>query len=236
MAPFEARREHELIDVAGSDVFLRPPHRLGMRMRRKRGHRRRKAGRIPAGMRHAGSAEARHVNGRNAAAQGVDDLAAQAQTLGLAAVVEQRDAARQVIEDQQRARRDIVSVGSFGPIETAARHALEVADGVVGRIADQPAGERHARDIRQRLRRQSQCGPQRIQELGLRAGTGGMHAADGEAVAIQLHLQAIAETDERVARQALPALDALQQETRLERRQFQIGRNRRIQVGGDVER
>jgi hypothetical protein len=52
----------------------------------------------------------------------------------------------------------------------------------------------------------------------------------------QPDLETLAEADERVARQPLSALDAFQQETRIERSQLREGRNRRIQVSSDVER
>ena len=43
MAALEARREHQLIDVAGGDVFLRAPHALRVRRFGQRRRRRRKA-------------------------------------------------------------------------------------------------------------------------------------------------------------------------------------------------
>ena len=70
----------------------------------------------------------------------------------------------------------------------------------------------------------------------LRGRRGARAAVDGQAALVEPHLEAIAEADERIARQPLAALDALQQEARLERLELEIGRHRRVQVGGNVER
>ena len=53
---------------------------------------------------------------------------------------------------------------------------------------------------------------------------------------IQPHFQTVAEADEGIARQPFAALDALEQESRPKRRQLEIGRHRRIQIGCDVKR
>jgi len=60
--------------------------------------------------------------------------------------------------------------------------------------------------------------------------------ADEQAVGGEPDFEPVAEADERVARQPLPALDAFQQETRVEGAQFREGRNGRVQVPCDVER
>ena len=125
---------------------------------------------------------------------------------------------------------------SFGRVETASRQALEVAHGVIGGIAHQTAEQRHTGDVGQRVRRRGQGAAQGIQEVGLRTGPRRVNSADVKSGAIQANLQAIAESDEGIACQALPAFNALQQESRLERRQLEIGRHRRIQVGRDVKR
>src|SRR5690606_777 len=52
----------------------------------------------------------------------------------------------------------------------------------------------------------------------------------------QTHLQALAETDEGIARQPLAAFHAFQQKARPERLELEIGRHWRVQIGGNVER
>src|SRR5580658_817421 len=85
------------------------------------------------------------------------------------------------------------------------------------------------------MRRLGKRRAQGIQELCFRAGSGQPGGADMEARRFEPHVEAIAEADERIARQPLAAFDALQQEARTERRQLQIGRNRCIQIRSNVE-
>src|ERR1700733_1114513 len=59
---------------------------------------------------------------------------------------------------------------------------------------------------------------------------------DTQARGVQAHLQAIAESDEGVARQPLTPLDAFEQESRPERRELEISRHRRIEIGCNVKR
>ena len=59
--------------------------------------------------------------------------------------------------------------------------------------------------------------------------------AQRQAGGIEPELEAVAEADERITGEPLAALDAFQQEARLERLQLQVGRHRRVEVGGDVE-
>ena len=54
-------------------------------------------------------------------------------------------------------------------------------------------------------------------------------------VAIELDLEAVAEADEGVAREPLAALDALEQEARLERRELHERRDRRVEIARDVK-
>src|SRR6266404_8319892 len=62
-----------------------------------------------------------------------------------------------------------------------------------------------------------------------------MLRADRKARAIEPHLQRVAETDERVTREPLAALDALEQKARLERGELHERRHRRVQITGYVE-
>jgi hypothetical protein len=170
------------------------------------------------------------------AAQRLDDLAAQALALGLAAVVQQRDTAGQVIEHQQRAWSNVMSVGRFRVVQAASRHSLEITHGVVRGVSHQAAGQGHAGDLRQGLGGAGERTAQRVQEGGFRSGPGGADPAYVKSGGIQTDLQTVAESDEGIPRQTLSAFHAFQQEPRLERPQFQIGRHRCVQIGGNVER
>jgi hypothetical protein len=221
MAALEARGEHQLVDIPRGDVLLRAEYAGGMARCRERGGRERKA--------------ARCEDRGHRSAQRPNDLAAQALTLRLAAVVEQRNAARQMVEHQQRTWRYVVRVRRLSVGEAAARQALEVAHGVVGGVADQAAEQRHAGYRRQRPRRLRQGGAQGIQELNMGCGPRRIDAVDIQAGGVQPHLETIPESDERIACEPLAAFDAFQQEPRAKRRELQIRRDRRVEVGCDVE-
>ena len=124
--------------------------------------------------------------------------------------------------------------GGFGRC-MAHRDALEEAHDLVGGIADQAAGQWHARDLRQRPRRQRERPAQQAQQRLPALRHGVLLGADGQALAGQADLQALAKADEGIARQPLPALDTFEEEARIEGRQLREGRNRRVQVACDVE-
>jgi hypothetical protein len=161
--------------------------------------------------------------------QRLHQLAPQCEPFGLGARMQQRRAPRQVIEHQQRLRRDPESLRKIVPV---AGDPLEAAHDVVGRDPHEAAVEGQAG-----LGRQGRGGGERGAQPGQQAVIQRVGpAAEVQAGAIEAHGQGIAEADERVTSQALRALHAFQQETRPERRQLHVRRNRRIQVGGDVER
>jgi hypothetical protein len=58
---------------------------------------------------------------------------------------------------------------------------------------------------------------------------------DVQAVGIEAHLEAVPESDEGIAGEALTALDALEQETWIERTQLGKSRDGRVQIPCDVE-
>lgn len=60
-------------------------------------------------------------------------------------------------------------------------------------------------------------------------------SADVQACGIEAHFETVTKTDEGIACEALTALDALEQKTRVERRQLGKSRNRRVQIPCDVE-
>jgi hypothetical protein len=115
------------------------------------------------------------------------------------------------------------------------RQPLEETHHVISGEADQATGERHARYLRLRPRRHGERAPQLLEQLRLGARHRQPLAADDETVQVQPDLQAIAEADEGIPREAFTALDALEQEMRPERRQLGVGRDGRVQVTCDVE-
>ena len=80
-----------------------------------------------------------------------------------------------------------------------------------------------------------QSSPQPREQLRARAWYRATLATDHEAVAIETNLEAVAETNERVARQALTPLDALEQETRRKARQLHKRRDRRVEITRNIE-
>jgi hypothetical protein len=73
------------------------------------------------------------------------------------------------------------------------------------------------------------------QALRLVSGSRTSLAVDLQAVGVEPVFEAIAETDEGIAREALATFDALEQEARPERLQLQVRRHRCVEVGGYVE-
>ena len=122
-----------------------------------------------------------------------------------------------------------------GGVQASAADTLEIAHGVVRGIADQTPRERHAGNLGFRLRRLCERGAQGLQQFVLGARPRTQHPADTEAGGRELHLQALAEADEGVAGKAFATLDTLQQESRPERRELHIRRDRRVEIGCDVE-
>src|SRR5215469_7123049 len=110
-----------------------------------------------------------------------------------------------------------------------------MAHHVVGRETYQPAGERHTGDVGLRPRRLRQRGPQAREELRAARRQRPALSADGQPTGIQTHREAVAEADERIARQALAAFDTLQQEARRERAELHECRHRGVEITGYVE-
>ena len=140
-----------MVDVTCCDVFLgsRDPGeklRLG-----HRGERGREA--------------ALYATRRYGTAQRGDDFAAQRLPLALAAGMQQSDASREMVEHQQRCGRDIVQIGHGTRLGRGRAQSLEVADDVVGRVADKSTCEREigTRSGCLRPRRTGQGGAQRLQ-------------------------------------------------------------------------
>ena len=217
----EAHRQHQLVDVACGDVLLRAMNAVNE-------------------LGFAQAADARRVADTfvavgNRAAQRLHDLRAQRAALALAPRMQQRDAAREVVEYQQRLRCEVVSLRRGFDDARVRRQPLEVAHEIVTGNADQAAGQWHTGNSRARLRRIRERLAQCLQQFVLVARRGTRAAVDREAELVEPNLGAFAEADERIAREALAALDALQQEARLERFELEIRRHRRVQVGSNVE-
>ena len=170
------------------------------------------------------------------AAQRLHDLRAQRLAVALGARVQQRDAPRQVIEHQQRLGRDVDGLRQPMQLRVVRRQALEESHDVVARGADEAAVERDAVDLRLQQRRAVERVAHHRGPLGRVRRPLLALAVHREAVGIQLERQCLAEADERIAREPLAALDALEQEARLERLELHVGRYRRIEIGRYVER
>ena len=154
----------------------------------------------------------------------------------LRAVMQERHAARQVIEDQQRLRRDVAGLGHAVAIARTTRQRLEVSHEIVGRVADEAARQRQAVIVRPRAWRARKCRAQAGEQLIAPRGPRREAAVDRKSPAVEPDFEAVAEADERIAREPHAALDALQQEARTEWPQLQVSRNRRVEVCCDVER
>ena len=123
-----------------------------------------------------------------------------------------------------------------GRLQTSPGEMLEIAHRIVGGVAHQAARQGHAGALRLRLRSPCKRRAQRAQHLAPRPGPRRALIAHAKAPRIELNFQARAETDKRISRQALAALDALQQEARPKRRELQVRRDGLIQIRGNVER
>ena len=166
----ETHRKHQLIDVAGCDVLLRAMDSLDELGLAEAAHGRRVA-------------DALFTLG-NRAAQRLHDLLAQRAALAFASGMQQRDAAREVIEDQQRLRCEIVGLRRRLDDSRTCRQALEIAHEIVAGNTDEPAGQRHAGNSWAGLRRARERFAQCMQQFLLRARRGARAAVHGEAALV----------------------------------------------------
>ena len=171
-----------------------------------------------------------------AAAQRFDDPRAQRLPFALGAGVQQRDAPRQMIEDEQRFGCDIHRLGQAFELPGVVGQPLEEAHDVIAGRADEAAVERDAVDFRMQRRRAAEHVAHQRKPLGGVRGAFGRLAVDGEPVGVQLDGDAASQSDKRVPRQAFTALDAFEQEARAECFELHVRRYRGIEIGGDVER
>ena len=181
-------------------------------------------------------AEARRPGrSRQAAAQRADDLAAQGLAFGLGTGVQQRGAARQVVEHQQRARRDVVGLGAVVVHPRVRRQPLEITHQVVARDTDETAVQREAGVGNLGPGRSGERATQGGEQFGLVSRSRQPFAAEAQACCVEPQLEAVAEADEGIAREPLAPLHAFQQEARPERLELEVGRHRGVEVGRDVE-
>ncbi len=172
---------------------------------------------------------------RQPAAHRADHLATEALPLRLGTGVQQRRAPREVVEHQERARREVMRVRTIVDGRRARRQALQITDEVVARYTHEPAVQREAVAARFRAGRLRERGSQRAEQSGL-VGRPRLHLGpDAQSVGIETELEAVTETDEGVTRQPFAALNAFQQKARPEGLQLEKGRDRGVEVSCDVE-
>src|SRR5512138_59328 len=150
--------------------------------------------------------------------------------------MQQRDAPRKVIEDEQRLGGHIHALRQAGELALVRRQPLEEAHDVIARGADEAAVERDALDLRLQRRRAVEHAAHQREPFGGVLGPLLALAVDREAIGVELEREARAEPEERVAGEPFAAFHALEQETRVERLQLHVRRYRRIEIGGYVER
>ena len=159
---------------------------------------------------------------------------AKPRALVLAPGVQERDAAGHVVEDQEGGGRHVVQQRQpFRP--PAGGQPLEEADDVEACVADQAAGERHAGAFRLKAGRSAERGAKDREEFRACHRCRKLPAVERESVAVELEVERVAEADERIASEALAALDALEQEARPEGRELQVCRDRCVEIARQVE-
>jgi hypothetical protein len=188
---------------------------------------------------------ARGPRRRPGAAEDHPHLAPQAVTLEIRPVVQERRAPRQVIEDEKRARCHVggqrltaVAAGAPGggrcrlPCRGAGEHGRQPP----ARDADEPAGERCSIGDGPGPWSARQGGTQRGEKAVARRRQGRHTLARPHQAVLDAHLERIAEADERVASESLAPLGALEEEARRQGPELEVGRDRCVEVRGDVER
>ena len=126
-------------------------------------------------------------------------------------------------------------VGAVLDRRGARRQTLEVAHQVVTRDTDEPAVQWKAVAVRFGTRCPGERCAQDAEQGGLVGGPRLQVGPDAQSAGVEPQLEAVAETDERIARQPLAPFDALEQEARPEGLQLEKGRDRGVEIGGDVE-
>ena len=153
-------------------MLLALPHRLGVLALRHAGLGRREfagaAGRVEA------------------AAQRFDDGRAQRLPVALGAGVQQRDAARQVVEHEQRFGRDVGGLRQPVALGAIRRQALEEAHDVVAGRSHETAVERNAVDLRLEQRRALESAAHHRLPLGRVRGSALRFTVDREPVRVKL--------------------------------------------------
>ena len=164
-----------------------------------------------------------------------DHFLAQFLALVFRAVVQQSYAARQVIEDQQRLRRNEGRIGHVRLLFRVDRELFEQAHHVITRYANEAARKRQV-VVRARSRRKFERLAQRIEVLLLCRRTVVLVTPNGHGLAIHANLEGIAETEKGIAGKTFSAFYRFQQKAWLERLEFQIRRYRCIEIGRNIKR
>jgi len=223
-----ALRDHDLHDVAGRDVLLRARHR-GLERRLAElargfgpGHR----GLVGNGDRDP-QLPAQFVEPRDAARVGVRRLRIH--------VDDERDAARQVVDDReflgqhQEEVRDSGEAGRRG-FAPAFEAALDVAHGVVAEHPREPAAE--ARQARQRRRAKALHEAAHELDRVALVPFDDLSAFDHfDRPAARLDARARGQSDERIASEPLAADDRFEQVAVARSRELQVQRQRSVEVG-----
>src|SRR5690606_34195884 len=102
--------------------------------------------------------------------------------------------------------------------------------------ADEAARERQPLDRGREVRACRERVPHQREPFGLPRRTRQRDAVLEHPIRADLEPQRLAEAEKGVAGEALRALDAFEQKTRLERRELDERRYRRVEIGRDVER
>jgi len=139
------------------------------------------------------------------------------------------------VNDGRRGRRDVVRIGTVVVHPRLGGQPLEMAHEIVARDTDEAAEQREALGRGLGVRRGGERAAQRGEQVGLVLRARQALGTDPQPGPVEPELEAVAEADEGIAGEPLAALHAFEQEARPERLQLQIGRDRRIEVGGDVE-
>ncbi len=207
----EADGEHELEDIARADVVFHAGDAFDER------------GFAQAGLWRLVAAARR--GGRLGPAQGDDEFAAEALPFPLLPGVQERDAAREVIEDEQRTRRDEEGVRVSGGGRGRGGEAFKAAHEVVGDEAGEAAIHGQAGDAGEEFGRGGEC----------RADPGEHGGAVGRIAGLDTDAGGFAQTDEAVATEPLAALDAFEKEPGAEGGELAERRDGRVEIGGDIE-
>jgi hypothetical protein len=148
--------------------------------------------------------------------------------------MQQRYTPCNVIEHQQRLRRDECGIRHAGLLDRIDGQLLEQPHNVIAGHTNKSTRKRQIVSwLRLRCRREGRA--QRVEVFLLVGGARLLVTVDTQPLAVHAHFERIAKAEERIAREPLTALNGFEQEARPQGLELQVSRYRRIQVGRDVE-